>query len=73
MFSFSCQIAFCGGGGRSGSRTEYVVKKAPSYDNPCRPSDLQSEYFTPEGSREVSVTWTAPKARDEDGDSTIVR
>ena len=50
-----------------------MVIKAPSYGDPCRPSDLQSEYFTPEGARDVVVTWTPPKATDENGNNTIAR
>ena len=57
-------IAFC----RSSSKTVYVVKKAPKYGNTCPPPDIQSEYFAPEGAREVVVTWTPPSATDEDGD-----
>ena len=62
-------IVFCS----SEPEIKYVVKKAPSYGASCPPPDIQSEYFAPEGTREVVVTWTPPTATDDDGDNTIAR
>ncbi|XP_060562814.1 uncharacterized protein LOC132722341, partial [Ruditapes philippinarum] len=55
---------FCKRGGGGGGTT---IKYPPSFPDPCKPNDIQSNYNIDAGDDSVVVRWTVPKASDRDG------